>query len=178
MINLFKRWLTVGKTAEPNLVRFIDAQGKNCGLIQQQDIIIPANHKLIQVAPSVFKLLPNLPTSEPSSPNPPSLEPKLKHNITKTVQMRPAIGVTDFDRTIAKIRQWLDPNDHPRVTAVSVQVRRENGAKAKARGFTADTLLDKVCQEMEKLNGIKPDSIIKDGMNLTCTFLKAVKKDK
>lgn len=153
------------------MVRFIDAEGKNYGMVLKDSILVPTGYQLTQVAPNVFKLLqPKTPAPAPSQ-----LEATVKPNIIKTIQMRPAIAPPDLERMLERVRIWLDSKDHKRVSAVNILIRREGGAKARARGVTADALLDQVVAKLQA-DGFKPANIKKEGMQLSCLYNKVPSK--
>ena len=159
-----------------NMVRLIDAEGKNQGMVLKDSISVPIGFQLSQVAAGVCKLLP---IPNPDAPKSIVEEKKKmvvveKPSIVKTVQLRPAIAAPDLERMLDRVRIWLDKDDHKRVSAVNILIRREGGAKARARGTTADALLEQVIQTLHA-DGYKPASIKKEGMELSCLINKRVR---
>ena len=160
-----------------NLVRFIDASGKSQGLVPKESIVIPPEHELIQVAPSVYKLKKKI----EQSPNGKVLlnsvkkaEEKKKSIINKIIQIRPAIAANDLERKLQIIRHWLVKT--PRVSSVTLLVKKESGLKSHLRGITADKLVNQICIKLEAENSIRSTVTKRDGMEISCTFTIASNK--
>jgi translation initiation factor IF-3 len=148
-----------------NLVRFIDSSGKSQGFVPKESIVIPPDYDLIQVAPSVFKLIYLLAKKAPDKPD----AEEGKKPMSKTIQVRPAISENDLERKLQIMRGWLSEN--PRVSSVTLSVRKESGIKSHLRGVTADQLVSQICNRLEESDkNIRAGTIKREGMEISCAF--------